>query len=110
MSDDAIVVAPHNYKTIFENERVRLLEYKGKSGDKTAMHAHPDLVAYAMSPAKIKFTLPDGQEMDAELKTGDTMFGAGHEPCYGEYWDERRSRPSLRAEIAQGASQAQLLR
>ena len=74
MSDDAIVVAPHNYKTIFENERVRLLEYKGKSGDKTAMHAHPDLLAYAMSPAKIKFTLPDGQEMDAELKTGDTMF------------------------------------
>ena len=60
MSDDAIAVAPHNYKTILENERVRLLEYTGKPGDKTEMHAHPDLLAYAMSPAKVKFTLADG--------------------------------------------------
>ena len=74
MSDDATVVAPHNYKTVFENERVRLLEYKGKPGDKTGMHAHPDVVAYAMTPAKFKFSFPDGQEMEAELKTGEAMF------------------------------------
>ena len=42
MSEDAVKVAPNSYKSILENERVRVLEYRGKPGDKTAMHSHPD--------------------------------------------------------------------
>ena len=74
MSEDAVVVASKYYKSILENERVRLLEYKAEPGAKTAMHSHPDVLAYAVTPIKAKFTLPDGQSMEAELKVGDTMF------------------------------------
>ena len=74
MSEDAVVAAPKYYKSIFENDRVRLLEYKGEAGAKTVMHSHPDLVAYAVTPAKVRFTLPDGQSIEAELNAGDTMF------------------------------------
>ena len=61
-------------RVVFENDRVRLLEYRGKPGDKTAMHSHPDLLAYALSGGSFKFTVPDGQTFDVELKAGDAMF------------------------------------
>ena len=43
MPGDAVTVAPNNYKTLLENDRIRLLEYRGKPGDKTEMHSHPDM-------------------------------------------------------------------
>ena len=79
MPGDAISVAPHNYKTIFENDRVRLLEYRGKAGDKTEMHSHPDVLAYPMIAAKVKFTFPNGQSFEAELQPGEAMFQEAHE-------------------------------
>ena len=75
---DAVSVAPHNYRTVFENERVRLLEYRGKPGDKTGMHDHPDLVACAVTETVVKFTLASGQRFDAKLKAGEAMFNEAH--------------------------------
>ena len=74
MSEDSVKVAPNSYKSILENERVRVLEYRGKPGDKTAMHSHPDAVAYALTGGKFKFTLADGQSFEVELKAGESMF------------------------------------
>ena len=79
MPGDAISVAPHNYKTIFENDRVRLLEYSGKAGDKTEMHSHPDILAYPLTAAKVNFTLANGQSSEAEMQAGETMFQEGHD-------------------------------
>ena len=47
MAGDAVEVAPDQYRVLFENDRVRLLEYRGQPGDKTAMHSHPDVLACA---------------------------------------------------------------
>jgi hypothetical protein len=98
MAGDAISVAPHNYKTIFENDRVRLLEYSGKAGDKTEMHSHPDILAYPLTAAKVKFTLPNGQSFEAEMQAGEAMFQGGARPQHGAP-GRRRSRPALRAEV-----------
>jgi quercetin dioxygenase-like cupin family protein len=71
---DAVTVAPHIYKVIFENERVRLLEVRMKPGDTSAMHSHPDYAIYPLSDAKAKFTPPDGEGVEVELKAGEALW------------------------------------
>jgi beta-alanine degradation protein BauB len=46
------------YKVVLENQRVRVLEYRDKPGEKTTMHAHPDFVVLARSGFKRQLTLP----------------------------------------------------
>ncbi len=43
-ADDAVKTDPDKYKVVLENERVRVLEYRDKPGQKTKMHTHPDFV------------------------------------------------------------------
>ena len=38
------------------------------------MHSHPAVVAVALTGAKVKFTLPGGQTMEAELEPGQAMY------------------------------------
>ena len=71
---DAVSVASNNYRVLLENDRVRLLEYRGQPGDKTAMHSHPDSLAYALTDFTGSFTFPDGQTVPVGLKAGDSMF------------------------------------
>lgn len=40
---------PDHYRVIFENERVRVLEYTDQPGDMTTPHEHPDRVMYTLS-------------------------------------------------------------
>lgn len=74
MPGDAVTVAPHLYKVVLENERVRVLEVRARPGEKTEMHSHPSVVAIAISDGQFKFTSPDGQSMEAELKAGQVMY------------------------------------
>jgi beta-alanine degradation protein BauB len=62
------------YKVKIENERVRVLEYKDRPGEKTHQHAHPAFVLVALSPFKRKITLPDGKAMIREFKAGDVFW------------------------------------
>ena len=78
MPDDAVSVAPHVYKVLFENNRVRLLDSTMKPGETTSMHSNPDVLAYPLSAAKAKFTFPDGNSMEVELQPGAPMFLDGH--------------------------------
>ena len=41
-AEDAVKTDPDKYKVVLENERVRVLEYRDKPGEKTKMHTHPD--------------------------------------------------------------------
>ncbi len=74
MTGDAITVAPHVYKVMLENDRVRVLEARAKPGDKTELHSHPAQVAIAITDGQFRFTSPDGQTMEAELKAGQAMY------------------------------------
>ena len=51
-ADDAVTTDPDKYKVVLENERVRVLEYRDKPGQKTSMHTHPDFVLQALAPFK----------------------------------------------------------
>ena len=79
MAGDAVSVAPHLYKVLLENDRVRVLETRYGPGVKSDMHFHPDLVAVALTPLKAKFTLADGQTVDMELRAGESAFVDGQD-------------------------------
>ena len=74
MAGDAISVAPDQYKVLLENDRVRVLETVYGPGQASNMHSHPDTVVIALTAAKGKFTLQDGQTVDFDMKAGESMF------------------------------------
>jgi hypothetical protein len=49
MSTDPTDTDPTLYKVIFDNERVRVLEYRDQPGDHTHVHRHPDSVMIMLS-------------------------------------------------------------
>jgi beta-alanine degradation protein BauB len=49
MADDPAVTDPDKYEVLFENDRVRVLEYRDVPGDVTGPHRHPDSVMFALS-------------------------------------------------------------
>jgi quercetin dioxygenase-like cupin family protein len=74
MAADAVQVAPHVYEVLFENERVRVLQVRLKTGESSAMHSHPAYVIYALGDGKVKFNSPSGESADIEVKTGEVMW------------------------------------
>ena len=74
MAGDAVQVAGDFYKVLVENDKVRVLEYRGAQGAKTAMHSHPAVVACPVTSGKFKFTDPDGHSMEIEISAGQAMY------------------------------------
>lgn len=61
---DAAVVQPRAYKVVFENDRIRVLEFNSRPGMGlcgNGMHSHPAHLTVALSPAKARVKLPDGR-------------------------------------------------
>src|SRR5207248_2474521 len=48
-AQDPLKASPQYYKILLENDRVRVLEYRLKPGEKEAMHSHPAGVVYVLS-------------------------------------------------------------
>lgn len=77
-SHDPVVTDGELYKVIFENERVRVLEYRDRPGDRTHPHRHPDSVMYVLSDLRRKVSQA-GQERELELSTGQVRWLAAQE-------------------------------
>jgi beta-alanine degradation protein BauB len=73
-AQDAVQTDADKYKTIFENECVRVLDYQDAPGESTHQHSHPAFVLYALSPFKRSITLPDGKVLQRQFKPGDVMW------------------------------------
>ena len=71
MSPDPAVTNPAHYKVVFENERVRVLEYIDAPGDRTTPHEHPDSVMYTLSSFRRRLYSGD-QHRDVEIAAGFT--------------------------------------
>lgn len=67
---DPVVTNPDLYKVVFENDRVRVLEYRDKPGDRTTPHGHPDSVMYTVSSFRRRLYAADGGQRDVELPAG----------------------------------------
>jgi len=69
VSTDPTVTNPDAYTVIFENERVRVLEYRDRPGHLTTPHAHPDSVMYTLSAFRRRLHHGD-EHRDVELPAG----------------------------------------
>ena len=74
LGQDAMQYGVRHLKVLAEDDRIRVLEYSPKKGDKTPMHAHPSSVVYVLKGGRVKYTLPDGSTKIAELKTGEALL------------------------------------
>ncbi len=78
MSLDPTKTDPDKYAVIFENERVRVLEYKDRPGDRTSPHRHPDSVMYALGSFERRLIHGD-RETDVQLQAGRVVWIAAQE-------------------------------
>lgn len=69
MSLDPATSNPRHYQVVFENERVRVLEYTDQPGERTTPHQHPDSVMYTLSSFRRRLVSGDTQR-DVELPAG----------------------------------------
>ncbi|WP_372882869.1 hypothetical protein [Psychromonas sp.] len=76
LAEDPVVTDSNKYQVVFQNERVRVMEYRDKPGDKTNRHNHPDSIVYALSPFKRKLILGNGKELVVQKNEGETYWVA----------------------------------
>ncbi len=72
-SNDPTITDPQLYKVIFENDRVRVLEYRDHPGDKTSAHRHPDSVMVTLSAFQRRISA-GGRQVDVELPAGEVRW------------------------------------
>ena len=80
MSHDPAVTDPGLYRVVFENDRVRVLEYQDTPGARTRPHRHPDSIMYTLSSFRRRIAA-DGREADVDLPAGQVRWLAAQEHC-----------------------------
>jgi hypothetical protein len=78
MTADPTETDPDKYKVVFENDRVRVLEYRDQPGARTSPHRHPDSVMYTVSSFQRRL-IHDGQHRDVQLDAGRVTWLAAQE-------------------------------
>jgi quercetin dioxygenase-like cupin family protein len=76
--NDPTVTDSALYKVIFENERVRVLEYRDEPGDRTHLHSHPDSVMVTLSAFGRRVVAGD-RSADVELRAGEVRWVGAQE-------------------------------
>ncbi len=79
MSLDPAVTDADHYVVVFENARVRVLEYRDGPGVRTHRHAHPDSIMYTLSSFRRRLHAPDGSTRDVELPAGAAVWLPGQQ-------------------------------
>lgn len=74
---DLMVVAPNNTKVLCENERVRVLEFQAKAGERIALHEHPEMVVYVIERGRRSFTDEDGTVTLSDPEAGTAFIRTG---------------------------------
>lgn len=73
MDLDPVVTDGEHYRVVFENDRVRVLDYTDRPGDATSTHHHPDSVMYTMS--SFRRLLVSGEvTREVEMVAGTTAW------------------------------------
>jgi quercetin dioxygenase-like cupin family protein len=70
-ASDPAVTDPEHYRVVFENDRVRVLEYTDSPGDRTHPHRHPDSVMHTLSSFRRRL-FSGNQQRDVEIAAGFT--------------------------------------
>ena len=72
VATDPACTDPDKYVVVFENDHVRVLEYRDSPGQRTSLHAHPDTVMYTLSSFRRRLYGDDGSARDVEIPAGTT--------------------------------------
>ena len=102
---DPAATDPDNYRVVFENDRVRVLEYTDTPGVVTHPHRHPDSVMITMSGFRrrvfsggreIEVSLAPGEVrwVGAQEHTGHNIGDTGSHAFFVELKDPRAAAPS----------------
>ncbi len=92
---------PDKYRIVFENERVRVLEYRDEPGAKTRPHKHPDSVMVALSGFDRRLTVGDQNRevtlepaevrwLDAQTHSGENIGSTPSHVVFVELKDQTR--------------------
>jgi quinol monooxygenase YgiN/quercetin dioxygenase-like cupin family protein len=73
-AQDPVPTYPANYKVLMENDRIRVLDFRLRKGDREDFHSHPAHVLYVLEPFRIRFSLPDGRVVTREVRAGEALF------------------------------------
>jgi quercetin dioxygenase-like cupin family protein len=65
---------PGKYTVVFENERVRVLEYRDEPGQRTSPHDHPDSVMITLSGFERRLVDAAGGSREAALRPGEIRW------------------------------------
>ena len=77
LAQDAARTNARSYKVVFENDRLRVLEYLSRPGlgiCGRGKHSHPPHLNVLLTDAKAKVTMPDGKTFVGENKAGDVFW------------------------------------
>jgi beta-alanine degradation protein BauB len=100
---DPTSTGPDKYKVIFENERVRVLEYRDEPGQTTNPHRHPDSVMYTLASFDRRLVSASGESRDVTLAAGEVRWldaqihsgeNIGQTPTHVIFVELKEERPS----------------
>jgi quinol monooxygenase YgiN/quercetin dioxygenase-like cupin family protein len=74
MAQDPVPLYPANYQVMIENDRVRVMDFRLRKGDREDFHAHPAHVLYVLEPFTISFRFPDGRTGVRQVKAGEVLY------------------------------------
>ena len=99
---DPTVTDPDLYMVVFENDRVRVLEYKDMPGDRTHPHRHPDSVMVTLSSFGRRVA-SGGRQVDVEIPAGQARWvgaqehageNTGHTPTHTIFVELKEPAPA----------------
>ena len=73
-AQDAMKYGVKHLALLAEDDKVRVLHFTPRQGDKTPIHSHPATVLYVIKGGKIRTALPDGSSSIAELVPGKAIL------------------------------------
>ena len=71
LAQDPIKVAPASHTLVVDNDKVRVIDFHLKPGEKAAMHSHAARITEVLTGGRIRVTSPGGKSDERILKTGD---------------------------------------
>ncbi|MEX0878282.1 MAG: cytoplasmic protein [Thermoanaerobaculia bacterium] len=73
-TQDPVTVSPQYDTVRFENDRIRVLEYRLEPGEKEGTHSHPPGVVYVLSDATLRTTRADEKASEVTGKAGEVLW------------------------------------
>jgi quercetin dioxygenase-like cupin family protein len=71
--EDPVTTNPQHYRTLFENEHVRVLDYSDEPGESTSPHVHPNSVMVTLTGFQRRLSAGGG-EREVDLPAHQVLW------------------------------------